>query len=416
MEWIFYWIFSLATILDARQLVYLSPGDKGKAVPGIYGGNIDRSTASNLRRFGFNCTDKGVTTRFFTVDDVTGEMLIWAKSETGYSRSVTLFKLPDCTNCNSTKTILFKEVSLVGCELTSIGIYDSEIYIVCQKISNGYLSKHQTLEVRHLTGCEKRYPIIQEFVRVSNCSKLISAFTSAKLLRGPTLTPSELLKVLKDPYGHLNYIVLVRNVTLCPCGRRAVLNSFTADLWLINERGWAKLLHSENLREHFLNVELREAGGLDYRDGKLCWSAIESILCAEWRPGEAVLKNIRTVLPKRFASTACSRYSNWPGSDEIVTGIAIKEVFSGHMIVMFGCLSQIPYNGGAGVVNFTKGRESEITELRDEHGLVRASSMYLTNDCKKRPIQTGIVYGISNSDRVLYNCWLLLLVACCVIT
>lgn len=306
MEWIFYWILCLVTISDAKQLVYLSPGYRGEVEPGIYGGSIDRGTASNLRRFGFNCTDKGVITRFFTIDTVSGDILVWNKYKKGYSKSVTLFTISRCTNCNSTKKLIFKEVSFVGCELSSIGIYNSEIYIVCQKISNGYLNKHQTLEIRHVTGCEKKYPIVQEFLRISDCSKLISAFTSTKLLRGPTLTSSELIKILKDPYEHLNFIVLVRNVTLCPCGRRPVLSSFTADLWLINERGWTKLMHSENIREHFLNAELRETGGLDYRDGKLCWSAIDSILCADWKPGEAVVKHIRKVLPKRFASNICT--------------------------------------------------------------------------------------------------------------
>lgn len=88
------------------------------------------------------------------------------------------------------------------------------------------------------------------------------------------------------------------------------------------------------------------------------------------------------------------------------------------MIVMFGCLAQVPYNGGAGIVNFTEsnGEYSEIRKLKDEHGLVKAGSMYLTDDCRRSPIKTRIAYGFSNSNRVLYNCWLLLLVGCYVIT
>lgn len=88
------------------------------------------------------------------------------------------------------------------------------------------------------------------------------------------------------------------------------------------------------------------------------------------------------------------------------------------MTVMFGCLAQVPYSGGAGIVNFTESNReySEIRKLKDEHGPVKAGSMYLTDECKKNPVQTQIVYGISSSNRVLYNCWLLLLVGCYVIT
>lgn len=69
-----------------------------------------------------------------------------------------------------------------------------------------------------------------------------------------------------------------------------------------------QVLYEEMLPDAFAEHEIAHLGGIDYRDGLLCWTMLDRIFCADW-DGEYDLQNMRTAVSSGSAAHVCSGQS-----------------------------------------------------------------------------------------------------------
>ena len=71
----------------------------------------------------------------------------------------------------------------------------------------------------------------------------------------------------------------------------------------MHESGTVTKVHKESIDTTFLQFSVNYAGSVSIKDGKICWSPIDSIYCGAWDGNKVT--SIRNVLPKGSANQIC---------------------------------------------------------------------------------------------------------------
>ena len=327
-------------------IYYSSPGDSVGHFAGMWGGPIDANkngSAEDLRQSGFHCaymydggfyTGLGIKGMF--LDPISKRVLMDLTES--FDNRVSVIEGPICTEkpeCSTDLgpvkvyfTLAENTDPIKSAEPGPFAMWNSTVYFVVQRWNHtgdetGVL-QHR-LELRKLAGCEELYPFtVRKKINVDSCSvRLATLYESRSQPGEETFKTADHLYILERSDGELVFITQIYNWT------RSDNTDVSLGMTLLaaTSSGTVHMLRHTPLPVYYYTLNLVETGGLSWRDGILCWSAIEVIQCARW-DGYAHLEEVQTVLKPGQASQVCVgklSYLNIQGHIEAVIMIMISE-------------------------------------------------------------------------------------------
>jgi len=237
-------------------------------------------------------------------------------------------------------------------------------------------------QLRKLIGCSSSFPFtsIDSFV-MDECTAHLGNFVDVTIdRRVEGYEPTSSLLATETDTG-LQFFTLINQVT--KQNRRAESNSMV--LYSLQSGQNGIKLHEESVPIRFVGMAQDTLGGIDYKDGFLCWTTTTQLLCGEY--AEKRLKAVVTVLPEGSPALACKAITNAPHTSNITTGVAILSVDP--LSVYFGCVldSQPPRlvewqpGGGAGYAVMDENGRVTVKPVLNDGDPVLASSVFLTHGC-----------------------------------
>ncbi len=316
------------TLEDNQTLYFSSNGWKygiHTYVGGMYGGNMkvkDHGDSRNMSVVNLECffatggqviikTDH-LKTRSMAFDPIGNQVLFHIYDK----RRLSAYLFPRChfgDMCNykeikkneryQARTLFSYSVTMdrsATCEteIQPFGMYDYDVYFIAKR----HIKETLRVELRKLVGCEYEQFHSQNPFQIDRCSLHIITLeeTTPDRCDYVKLT-NNILVVKKD--GRKHYLVQIFNRT--QSSFEVVLVVGTKD----SKNGVpVRHLYREPLpyNYHEFTDEGRHLGGISYKFGKLCWSAVTRILCADWDI-EGGLQNIESVLhPWQAADSICN--------------------------------------------------------------------------------------------------------------
>ena len=306
-------------------LYYSSPGDSLGHYSGVWGGPIDisrKGQADNLRQSGFHCSymyDGGFYTGFIVkgmfLDPISKRVIVHLVET--FDKRVSLIEGPICTEepeCPSEvsgRVFVYmahgESEDLIPAEPGPFAMWNSSVYFVVARWSEDAHRRYgHRLELRHLTGCRDQYPFtIHRRADIDECSRLLATLRQEQIRDQDAITfhAAYHLHVIETSDGDLAFVTQIYNWTLDADGERRHL---TMTLLHATADGAVRELYATRLPDIYLQMRLRlvETGGIDWKDGRLCWTAVEEIRCATWW-GTGDLSDVSTVLGAGRAAQVC---------------------------------------------------------------------------------------------------------------
>lgn len=317
---------SMVTVSEGNlQYLYFS-GPGGAAygdLPGFYGAAAtytNNASALDYPDSGVQClnTQKGIKEGFdlksISMDPRSRKVLLSLKHE--FEISVTLATMTlclpqeECGNATYSPDILFDNAQLDDV-MSPVAYYDSTVYFLTTIDTEipGGLTK-RTVELRMLQGCQEKYPVnVYTSFYIADCSKLIVQLDEVEYDEENSMSPltvSNSLYIINTGSESFFLTQLQRMVY----DEDVVAQTYSMELILVkNSTKEVVSLHEEKVDTKFRRYELEHLGAINLRNNKLCWSAVDTILCADWSNSGSI-SNIVTVLPKGESSKACLSMSH----------------------------------------------------------------------------------------------------------
>ncbi len=305
-----------------EQLYYASigPSDNKK---GFYGGPNDISvngTASNLTKSGVYCANmrsagfyEGFDIRSMAYDPITSQAIIQMEV-LSYTRT-SAFTTKVCNSlgpkCKTAEiNVIFAQADTRDKSKGNMGpfaMWNNSVYFLADRYERApHRSIRHRIELRKLDGCETRYPFtMTNAIQLDDCSVFLATVAEEigqdlGFEMEDTLLVGRHLKILSIN-GRLVFLTQVQNQTFNDVYD---VEKFTMMLIAVGDSVPARVLYEKDLPDDFAEHEIPQIGGIDYKDGVLCWSMLDRILCGDW-DGEMSIKNIKRVLPMGMSSKVC---------------------------------------------------------------------------------------------------------------
>ncbi len=345
----FKWIATLLVIVgnaEAGQqvLFFTSSGKVGSGNPtlaGIYGGALSISNksivgnsllvASNLYQRGRQCGKSddheyhGLVSHTSSFDPISKTVVIQGGSIFSSNR-VTAFSFNYCEGPPWCDTIV-DEITPVNfifdrllnsdeprANIGPFAVWDNIVYFIVYRHTGTKAQVSSKIELRKLEGCESIYPLTdmtgdlkdEYLLDIDNCSSLVTIVSTIgrhrihESIHSPLLALKQLF-VTKGNLG-LKFLLQVLDYT-------SNYERCTTNLLVINPESTlsvTSVLHvGQTGSEHCASGNsLPHVGSIDYKDGTLCFSNFDYIVCAEW-DGLGELRNKRTAVNSREVGKAC---------------------------------------------------------------------------------------------------------------
>ena len=148
--------------------------------------------------------------------------------------------------------------------------------------------------------------------------------------------------------------------------------------------GHKVLLHRQPIKPIYTSAQISQLGGVDYKNGIVCWSTVSQVHCGKLDALKSKLTNVVTVVKEGETQShgICS-----VGSfvyDNVTTGVAIAKATASQYSVYFGCFAQMLDKGGAGLVNVrSDGKERhlyKVVNVKSKFKTVLAGGMFRVED------------------------------------
>jgi len=388
------------TSLNGHQyLYYASPGDKTHPA-GLWGGFIDFTQdglAHDLRQSKFLCAamkgDKYYTKlplQGVAADPINNQVLLELEVSDTATSALLAPLCTDLDSCTDSLADVYLSAaentdSLQQAKLGPYALWNGSVYFVARRYSTGDAdrSRNMRMEIRKLTGCMHLYPFTaRNKIDLDRCSEFVALVLEEYAARvviemRENLKPSDTLYVLSTTsLDSPVFLLQIYNYTFTD----EVLVEYNMHLMEVAAGERAVLLHTEKLPLKYTWHILGELGGISYRDGVLCWTTIDRMLCAYWS-GRG-LANTHIVLEAGRANTVCTGTRRHAIYGNITSGVAIADVSKQGLSIYFGCYASKKGKGGAGLIQVnSEWTHSKMFALQDFNGPIYAGSMFLTDRC-----------------------------------
>lgn len=313
-------LIGLILLLGAsgEDLYFSTPGDSTH-LTGFYGGSLN-STSGILGEFddlfenNYGCAYHGdqsqenLFTQSISLDPISRQILLSAVTDYQLTLVSTRICLsephPTCTK--DTTQVQFYKAELDAEKIGPFAFYNSDVYFILNRLTtlDVTLTRSDT-ELRKLTGCEDSYPIDSSSAfDLDACSSLITSLNVEQFGERDSRQITALDTLLAVPEGsdqQPSFFVLLRNITMDDNGS---YQSLQLILVLVDSQGRKSTLSTQDVSTDFLKYNLQQIGGISYKDGEICWSVIDRILCAEWNSRKG-LTNVRVVLERGQGKDVC---------------------------------------------------------------------------------------------------------------
>lgn len=307
-------------------LYYSSPGDSLGHYAGVWGGPIDiekDGKSDDLRQSGFHCAymyDGGFYTGFIVkgmfLDPISKRVIVHLVES--FDSRVSLIEGPICTEKPKCPSEFSGDVKVymahgeatdtIPAEPGPFAMWNSSVYFVVQRwmypLDSG--ERNHRIELRHLTGCEEQYPFtIHRQLDIDKCSSHVATLREETTMgeNSDTFNSAFHLHIIQKDNDDMAFVTQIYNWTLDENGG---VQKIGITLLYANKYGLMEELFTTTIPKeyHLMRTHLVETGGIDWKDGVLCWSSVESIRCATW-DGHGPLKDVQVVLQPGQASSVC---------------------------------------------------------------------------------------------------------------
>ena len=304
------WCVALVCQGSQDFLFYSSLGDATHA-PGLYGGPVnykDNGMVGDMHMYGYDCIARGTDIRtgiivdWFDIDESSEKLIFRLQDE---DNRVTIAVGPICHRepyCrNETQDVKFYEFPLPQHKsMGPIAYYHGVIYFVYYDVEKPADVKTSKIQLRKLSGCKDLYPITStSLFTIEDCSKLVATITEedyehyqkhrtldSLYAYGSASSPSFLVQVLETKYEN---------------SRRSEVHAI---LTHISGSGQVKFLNRQRIHElKYFSYDLKQLGGVSVKDRKVCWAAIDRVMCADL--DGSTLSLVREVLPTQDVAQGC---------------------------------------------------------------------------------------------------------------
>ncbi len=291
------------TILSEKQL-YLTSRINQNHEAGIYGCQLDgnlteHGIAKDLYEWKSYCHSRFQEYKSVSYDTIRNRAIVFDPN----SLSIFSFSLcgddEQCTGAQD-KLVYFDSVeSQHG--IKAVGLHDGEMYFVYIEYEG--LNNHMMVWIKQLL-CKDQYPFDTNTNRfdMKKCSLGASGWNK-KVDEIDTTRPISAFKVFIGPNGHLTFMYLLhtQNVTT-----GQMFMTLYAEEWPVDPSGIrggivytyirsSVLIHDSS---SLLNDLTRQIGGVDHKEGVVCFAALHTIHCMIWRKSKT---NVVTVLDEQKA-------------------------------------------------------------------------------------------------------------------
>ena len=311
-------ILCVVPFVSCKQYVYyMSPGGSPFAESqGLYGSASDYmkgSAALEVPDSGYQCIEgsevnhDSLPIRSLSFDTKTRRVLMKLDEK---ANLLTLIHaavcVPQddgpCANATNRPEFLFEKAQ-VDFAVGPFAYFDEKIYFLYGLQDTEGHNTQRSIQLRVFEGCVKKYPVrAWTSFYIKDCSRLIATLANDEYERFPgIIIGGHLLAV--DDSSELYFLTQVSHVKYNEKGQRT--DEFTMELLSVRgSDGLVTSLYNATLDTKFLLFDIHLLGGISRLKSTLCWSALDSIMCADWKRGGKI-KDTRVVLPKGNATLAC---------------------------------------------------------------------------------------------------------------
>lgn len=290
--------------------LFFSTSGKSTDEAGFYGGHLISSSGihgdyDNLFENSYGCAYHGnqmkqLFIQSISLDPISQQILLSDTSDdhlTLVSSKICMSE-PHPTCMEDTTKVLFYEAELSAEKVGPFAMYNNDTYFLLNHQTQADTdhkagsksSSSSVFELRKLTGCEESYPVDSSSTfDVTMCSSLVSTLSTEESKTGAKhdvtyIYGDTLLAVPSGQGEQPSFFALQCETT----DNGSPMNSHLT-LVYVDSHGRKFDLDTQNA-----SINLRSLGncpgGISYKDGKLCWSVIDQIRCAEWNSGSGLTK------------------------------------------------------------------------------------------------------------------------------
>lgn len=381
---------------DAVFIIYGSPGGSTRNnTVGLYGGKFkigDPANSMDLEQVDIHSAEYGdeywnwIAPLYLSYDPISKDALMVY----GHNRTLSMSRLDPCKQGN---LITDQSMYFFGLKELHTGpftLYNSEIYFIAQDLTiQNNRTVIKTLTIRKLVGCND---IKNTFVKSDGYDDRYCSVEVAKVLEGVNFTHYEELNSDYSQFLINTFPIIGNSLLIFENGNdldflvqiavplRGLPGNYTMDLYEVKKGRGAKLLHSQIINQEWSGYGIANIGEITYKDGLLCWTAYDNILCAKWQPGQSIGK-VHQIIAPGDVSGVCNISGDFAVYENITTGIAIISA-SEPIHLVFGCWSDWTDAGGAGLVTIkNKWTDIEIKPISDRKGKIIASTIEIIDAC-----------------------------------
>ena len=306
------------------MLFVATPGG-GDSGAGLYGAVISDENGKMAAggkydfKFGYHCSREGGAVKHpldllsVAYDHVTGHVLL-QKEDLMSRDQITLYEGHVCQNgggCGKKSArLLFDRVHFRYKKPKSFAYYDREIYFLSQEVRSTESGEAlNTIELRRFTGCGTKYPVTPSSgFEVRHCSQKLATLVDTKSRRA-THEPMTGLQI-RSLDGQLYALAVIQELVIVSDDvSSGHIRDVIVKLYAVRiGDGTVRILHEERIGQaEYRRYIMKQLGLVDYLDDKICWSAIDRVLCADFFPPRERVSRVRYIVPPGAASGVVCR-------------------------------------------------------------------------------------------------------------
>ncbi len=301
----------------ADDFLYFSSPGRQEVPAGLYGGPITTSASKqgqprsdvNLQ-YGYHCRNgiNGINLESIAADAKTSRILLHVQEEGDGVLSLYRGDLCLQDQCqNNSLEVLFDKAALKD-SIGPFAYHDNRIYFIYQtwnKVDHNNKYRRKRIEIRRLHGCDSVYPVTTTTVfDIEECSRLVGVLAEeeyedpkSRFYSAEGLNPVQI--------GYTLYLFTQLHIVTYEAGDEVTVNSSTYSLRAMTSDGRQNLtLHSEGIDPDYMRWQMNQLGGASYARGRLCWTAVDRILCGRF--DNRRLRDVTTLLGAGDATEVCS--------------------------------------------------------------------------------------------------------------
>ena len=310
---------SIVSIVSANveYLYFTAPGgaEYGE-MPGLYGATADwklNEAALGYPDSGYQCMERkntlleGLSLRSVSRDPKSKKVLmnLYEDHENGDEKlsllTADLCKGQDtCENATITPEWMFNN-ALFDDKLGPFAYYNNEVYFLVNHEEDAGAERKNTIALHKFSGCEDKYPVDDwTSFYLNECSTKIADITELNFKLASPIKLSDTLYIINSGAEMYFLTQIQRGIY----NEDLLATGFKMELYLVKaSTKEVSILHTEDIDMKFLRFYTFHLGAISLRNGKLCWSAVDTILCADWSGGG--IGKVETVLERGQAKQAC---------------------------------------------------------------------------------------------------------------